>query len=874
MSGLQKILIDNRNFNEIAPQVIAEMSAVDFVGLDIETQDEARHDGLNAHMGNGNKKLVFDTRRTTVTGFSIYPSRGPAAYYVNLAHADEENRLPWEKAKTLLDAKPEHAYWIAHNAPFEIVMLRNSLNYDIWPKVVCTLQMCVSAYSPDEYPQHKFLEPGLGEMNKLIMRAAKVFAGYDRNIDMTPDQSELMSQLTAKESKAAHSWNGYIKSISYGYDLKKAVKSWFNYDMATFKDTLNGRAHMGELTGDEVVSYGADDAFWAVALYERVMQFMLDTNPQVVTTFFKQELPMVGVYADTWQAGMKVNLTNIQRRQKLERYEAAEVSRRLKAAVRKLLPFPEAPHASLERRDKWYAKNWASYRARVTQWAEKPDVKDDYEQLKQISGAVIKPWVASRGEKTTLNGPNVTHYMVARTLIYDLMDQKLFVEKGKTQSDGEARGKMALRIERQLKEANDPTTIDRLNVSLELLTALGEMAGIEQRMKLYITPYSRLTDPDTERMYPVLSSMQAARRMSSKDPNPMQLAKRGESTYVRDFYEGDNDEHLVVSLDWSGVELVIIGDQSGDPEFAKAFGQLPYEDLHGGAAADILDIPEADFKAFSPDVIDPRWFTNLKGEVMSNPGKAKKYWRTEVGKGANFNYWYSGALWTVAERLGWGDEKHWDAVERYRNRFGVAEEWRLSQIDFAARHGYVQLPDGHRRTRFEVTPMFRAMMNQKFQAFGNDPGILALGEEVIRRIQSRAKNQSVNSLVQGTCSTLAKRSIPRIIDECHRLNIRARFMIPIHDELVFSVHHKDVQAFIEVARRIMADHSDIVKTLPLHCTASVGRTFVPYSNDNYPFGQIELDEAPDLPFIPSEFHDGVLPQKQVEDVIDYLMRAA
>src|SRR3546814_15251455 len=81
----------------------------------------------------------------------------------------------------------------------------------------------------------------------------------------------------------------------------------------------------------------------------------------------------------------------------------------------------------------------------------------------------------------------------------------------------------------------------------EVLTSLQEMAEIEQRMKLYLTPYTQLMDPETSRVYPSVSSPLATRRLAASFPNPMQLAKQGHSPYIRSFYLADDDDHLVVS---------------------------------------------------------------------------------------------------------------------------------------------------------------------------------------------------------------------------------------------------------------------------------------------------------------------------------------
>jgi hypothetical protein len=155
--------------------------------------------------------------------------------------------------------------------------------------------------------------------------------------------------------------------------------------------------------------------------------------------------------------------------------------------------------------------------------------------------------------------------------------------EGKVQSDSDGRGRLIDRIAKRTID-EDPDAAK----TIEIIKLLGELASAEQSMKLTHNPYSKLVDPDTGRMYPTLSSMQAARRMTGSNPNPMQLAKRGPLVYIRGIYQADHDDHLVVSIDWSQIELVLIGELSGDPEFARAYGQLPYQDLHIIAAAHLV----------------------------------------------------------------------------------------------------------------------------------------------------------------------------------------------------------------------------------------------------------------------------------------------
>lgn len=218
----------------------------------------------------------------------------------------------------------------------------------------------------------------------------------------------------------------------------------------------------------------------------------------------------------------------------------------------------------------------------------------------------------------------------------------------------------------------------------------------------------------------------------------------------------------------------------------------------------------------------------------------------------------------------------WEAVDRYRNRFPLAEQWRVAQQQQAVEYGFVQLPDHHRRERLEATNAWAMCMRRKIADVSAAPSMLNFADLAIRRIQSRAKNQAVNAMVQGTCATLAKRTIVKMRREITRRGWEqlVKFKMPIHDELVYSVHRDIVEEFIPVFRACMVDHTDIVTTLPLHCTVSVGRTFKPYDSKDPAFSQIELDEAPAIPgLIDPELEGGPLPDDVVKRVVQFVAEA-
>ena len=949
------ILVDARN-----PKVIEEIRALiqrsEWIGYDLETEDSRRHDGLTKFCkfndeGYKSKtsKTVFDWRRTTICGASFYSEEQPdVAYYINFGHSDVENRLPVSLLKELLKSLPEGSHFVAHNAAFEITVTKAVLDFDFRPgSIVCTLTQAVSAYGPDTYSLDAWQAAGQGAIGTLIDQLIRAStAGWNRETgEMSPALSELVFKIIGKSSKAAFSWNGFVNSIAYGYGLKQAVRSHFGVQMQTFEETLDGEAHMGMVSGEQVASYGADDAYWAIRLFRHLLTFMIrNGGPALVNTFFKQENCMPAVFASIAIGGMRVNMPAIRQRTEAERANAAKIVREMKAAL-KDFNWPEELNPELLKRETWYVKNAATYRARVQAWLDQPDGEDDYQQLLQVRGPVTNGWAAEQGvSEKTLTGVNLSHYMPVRTILYDLLGCKVVVSKGKVASDGEARGRIVDRLkdgkhlnkdqlvdafigvqselsirisaggedglaaqvvfdendarwarieaaEKPAREDLEPFALHHNRQALKAIDCLNRLSGVEQRMKLFLTPYGMLTDPETGCMYPQVTSMLATRRMACSFPNAMQLGKRGEAAYVRGFYEGDYDDHLIISLDWSGVELVEIGEFSGDPEFFKAFGQIPHQDLHAGTATALLalDCPGMTLELFKTlkgmtswnewlsehqgkaDRL-PRLMTNLKGELLESP-KAYGYWRTVFGKEANFNYFYSGWLATIGERAGWSQQKTADATDAYRAQFPVAEAWRVQQISDANRNGFVTLPDGHRYVRYEATDLWAADWCDKFllQTLGSE-NYNAVIRFIMRKIQKRAGNQTVNALIQGTCATLAKRSIVRTIKYFQSLgwtNREFRFLVPIHDELVWSVHQDLAVPFIRNAHRIMIDHGDIFKNCKLDSSPAIGVTFEPWNEKKAYGGQIELFE-PEAAVVGKERAGKRLDDQGILDVVEYL----
>lgn len=844
---VQRILVDRTNIAEW-DNFFMEQSKIpnNMLGYDIETTQREAHEGIKKLMKidedgfSHSEKLLFDFRRTHITGASFYFGKTypDKAFYVNFKHADVENRIDISYLiKWVETAKQHNNTYIIHNVPYEYCVHKGSYGQTL-PNTLCSMQLCVTAYNPDEYVKSKLPMALSNGIRSLIPEIERAFAVYERG-KLTFQQEEVLGKFCAKSGKAQHSYEGIVKEISYGYGLKKAVKSWFGYQMAEFKDTLGKNRDMEDLTGAQVLEYGADDAIWAYRLFFRVYKYLQDVNPEVIGTYLTTENPITRVFAETTLGGMKVNRSEILKRRDEMRITFSESVLELKKAIREVFPNQLPPmHEKLMKYEKWYTStSHKKYYDYVKQWVEMPDDVEPYDLALQVKCAPSTAWFQD------INGINaippsklsINHYMAMRWILFVLFDLPCKATGGKIQSNSDARKKM------QEEVGEHPA-----------LKAYAKIASSEQAFKLYITPYLFLIDPETGCMYPQMTSMLATRRTSCSNPNGQQLAKRGDSVFVRGFYKADDEDSLIVSADWSSIELVGVAACSQDPAMLEAYSQRPSKDLHTKAAAGIMGMTISEFSE------------------LPN----KKTLRTKLGKGANFGYWYSGWLASIATEMGWNMDRTAEAVKGYTNEFPVAEAWRLGVQETVRRQGYVKLPDHHTRTRFEATDEWLDMVMDVFNGYDSE-AVTAFAQEATRRIMRRALNQSVNFSIQGLCAALAKQTILRTVANAKERGFNARFMLLIHDELLFSVPKAEAAAFCDFLYEEMIKDTPLFPNVLIDSSVAIGYTFQPFDAEKAPYGQIELHEMQKgLSCIPKERWEERASNDERNTIIEYLSNRA
>jgi DNA polymerase I len=257
----------------------------------------------------------------------------------------------------------------------------------------------------------------------------------------------------------------------------------------------------------------------------------------------------------------------------------------------------------------------------------------------------------------------------------------------------------------------------------------------------YVDALPRLIKPSSGRVHTSYNQAVAATgRLSSTDPNLQNIPIRTEAgREIRRAFVAENEEYLILSADYSQIELRLAAEISGDEGLIEAFDQG--EDIHTSTAMRLFDL--------SAD------------EVTSEQRRRAKT--------TNFGILYGISAFGLAQRLGIDNGDAKELIDLYFEKYPRINEYIARTIGFAKENGFVETLLGRRRYI---------------------PDINAKN----RNIRSFAERTAINAPIQGTAADMIKVAMIDIHEEMRRGFAKSRMIMQVHDELVFEAHRDEVDA--------------------------------------------------------------------------------
>jgi len=254
----------------------------------------------------------------------------------------------------------------------------------------------------------------------------------------------------------------------------------------------------------------------------------------------------------------------------------------------------------------------------------------------------------------------------------------------------------------------------------------------------YVDVLPTLISPRDKRIHTSYNQAVAATgRLSSNNPNLQNIPIRTDrGKEIRKAFVPRNPDFILLSADYSQIELRIIAHMSGDKNMIESFRQGT--DIHAATAAKVYGIQV--------------------GEVT--PEMRRK------AKAVNFGIIYGQSAFGLAERLNITRREAAEIIESYFAQYSGIREYMDRTIDFARKHGYVETILGRRRYLRDINS----------------------ANAVVRGF---AERNAINAPIQGSSADMIKIAMIRIHEDLKKLATRSRMILQVHDELVFDVHRSE-----------------------------------------------------------------------------------
>ncbi len=238
-------------------------------------------------------------------------------------------------------------------------------------------------------------------------------------------------------------------------------------------------------------------------------------------------------------------------------------------------------------------------------------------------------------------------------------------------------------------------------------------------------------------------------RLQSDHPNLQNIPIRTElGREIRKAFVACDAKHVLLSADYSQIELRIIASLSGDEGLRAAFESG--QDIHAATAARIYDV-------------------RLEDVTREMRSKAKM---------VNFGIPYGITPFGLAQRLGASRHEAAELINQYFCQFPKVREFIDETLAFARRNGYVETLSGRRRTLRDINS---------------------------RNMTTRmaAERNAINMPVQGTAADMIKLAMSRISTALRSEGLRTKLLLQVHDELVFEVPTAELDAVKPLIRQAM-----------------------------------------------------------------------
>lgn len=319
--------------------------------------------------------------------------------------------------------------------------------------------------------------------------------------------------------------------------------------------------------------------------------------------------------------------------------------------------------------------------------------------------------------------------------------------------------------------STDEETLAAIQDKHPIVNDILEFRAVKKLLSSYIEPFPGFINPVTGKVHTTFNqALTATGRLSSSKPNLQNIPVRTErGREIRKAFIPSAPDGVIMSADYSQIELRIMAHLSGDAHLIEAFRQG--KDVHAITAAKIFGI---DADEVTPD-------------------------QRRIAKTANFGIMYGISAFGLAQRLKIprGDAKK--IIDDYFTNFPAVSAFISDTIASAREKGYVETLFGRRRYLPDITSRNAT-------------------------VRALAERNAVNAPIQGTSADIIKIAMVEVDRQMQAQGLKSRMVLQVHDELVFDAVQEEIGT---LERMVVEKMQNVIElSIPLTVECNYGKNWL------------------------------------------------
>lgn len=321
--------------------------------------------------------------------------------------------------------------------------------------------------------------------------------------------------------------------------------------------------------------------------------------------------------------------------------------------------------------------------------------------------------------------------------------------------------------------ATGEDVLQKLRARHEIVDSILVFREYSKLKSTYADSLPLMVNPSTGRIHTSFNqSVVVTGRLSSNNPNLQNIPiKTDRGREIRKAFISRDAGHVLLSADYSQIELRVVAAISGDEGMIRAFREE--KDIHRATAAKVYGITEDE----------------VTFEQRRN------------AKAVNFGIIYGQSAFGLADSLGISRAEARSIIENYFREYPSIKKYMDDSIVFAKKHGYVKTLMGRKIRLADINSS-----NQTVRGF--------------------AERVAINAPIQGSAADMIKLAMIRISRALREAGTRTRMILQVHDELVFDVPLDEIDLVKTIVLENMQAALPLPNGVPVIAESGTGRNWL------------------------------------------------